>query len=114
MVVTVDTHVFGRSSLQINRSREELIEDRKNTVALEQALQERQEAKDELELPPRACVEMLLCSCFSAREDLLRDFGLVRVGEQDDGGREGDLDRLLEDATNLLAEASIMDAEDPR
>lgn len=91
------TYIYFGSNLQICSTVEEIIKNRENTLAFKNALQAGKEAQYELELAPISRIGSGLGLLRSSGEYLFGDVLRFVIGIEDDGGDEGDLERLLDD-----------------
>lgn len=81
--------------MKIDGPVKEFVEQGEDAVVVVEGGQICQETHNQLDKAPVAGLDVLLTELGGAGEDLCGDFGLVGVGMKDDGGDEGNLERLL-------------------
>lgn len=90
------THIIRTSRLQIRSPHKQLLQQRKNPLPLQTALQARQKLEQQLHLPPVALADVLLNLRRQPRQHAVHELRFQRVGDHDHGRDKGRLERLLQ------------------
>jgi len=86
----------------IDRAREQLLQQREDSITLEDELKATEKAHEELNFPPSTDIDIVLQSATSFLEHLSHKLRPLAVGNQNCGCDEGNLQRLLDGAVKKI------------
>jgi hypothetical protein len=89
------TYILRAGCLKLDGALKERLQEREYALPEQAALQAGDELEVQLHVSPLTRLDLALNRGAQFGQNLLRDVGLVRVGDLDDGSNEGRLERLL-------------------
>jgi len=105
------THIVRGSGLQVDSSREEVLQHSEDTIILEEALKASQKSQEKLDFSPIARLDMFLSCISNALQDLCRKLRFLRIEYQYDRCHKGNLQRLLDGPvahTSVISHSSVI------